>query len=514
MSASAISPALARAKGVAIPQHALVVGVSLLIFAPSMLFATTLRPLPALSIFAGSAGALSIIVTGAKDRSATIDLGHLALCTLAALALLVLGGGMHFFAPTWDWLTRDAVLADLVRGGPVGYRIDGADYLLRAPLGMYMLPALVGRGFGLHAAHGTLLAQNAVILGAIFALLTTIGRGFAHLAILVLFAGLSVVGAWLRAGGAGASQTPFWLLWGLDGWHPMFQYSSTLVQLFWVPNHALPGWWLATLILLQARGRADVATLGITVAGCLFWSPLSIVPIAPWLLFCVLRAPRAVLADRRIWLGAIAAAAFLPVAIYLVAGAGDIANGSLVGRPDFSFWYRWFITLQLPALCFVALAWRQIEPCDRAPLIAAALILLAFPFFRFGPNNDLVMRASIAPLAVVAFVFGGIVVNLTRERRHLAAAAGWLLVAATAPAAIVEIGRALATPTYAISDCSLMEATTALNETGVPTNYVASLSAMPDWLMDAPAQIRPEATKRDCWPGRSGPRVFGTDYNR
>jgi len=51
-----------------------------------------------------------------------------------------------------DWRVRDAVLADLTRSSfPIGYNIDGVDYILRAPLGMYMFPAAVGHVFGCSA---------------------------------------------------------------------------------------------------------------------------------------------------------------------------------------------------------------------------------------------------------------------------------------------------------------------------------------------------------------------------
>lgn len=509
----AVTSAPAKSRTIVVSNHALVLAGSVLLFLPSILFATALRPLPAFAIIAGCCGALALVASARPEEQGflarRLDIARLVLCCLCALALLLLGGELHLVFTTWDWLTRDAVLADLVHHGfPAGYKIGEADYLLRAPIGMYMVPALVGRAFGLLAAHYALLAQNVLILGAIFYLLISMGEGWGQLVILILFAGVSIVGAGLRIAGSLPDAPRFWLLWGLDAWNPMFQYSGTLVQFFWVPNHALPGWWLAALILLQARRQIDIATLGVSMAGALLWSPLCLVGVVPWLVLSALMRPRDVLAGRT-WLGALAAACFLPVLIYLVSGASSIAGGSTYDRPDFPFWYLFFILVQLPVLLFLLLVRERIAPEDRAPLAASAVALLALPFFRFGPNNDLVMRGSIVALVIVAFVFGRIVIQATRERSPVAWI-GWLFVLCSAPSAAVEIGRALATPRYAVSDCSVMEASRALGETGLPTNYIVPKDLVPAWLLDADRTSFRAAGDRACWPDRVPPRYFGT----
>ena len=510
----AVTTVPAKARTVVMRNHALIVAGSVLLFLPSILFATALRPLPALVTIAGCCGALALIASARPEEQGflarAVDVRRLALCCLCALALLILGGELHLVFTTWDWLTRDAVLADLVHHGfPTGYRIGEDDYLLRAPLGMYMVPALVGRAFGLLAAHYALLAQNVLILGAIFYLLISMGEGWGQLVILILFAGVSIVGAGLRIAGSLPDAPRFWLLWGLDSWNPMFQYSGTLVQFFWVPNHALPGWWLAALVLLQARRQIDVAALGVSMAGALLWSPLCLVAVVPWLAFSAIMRPRDVLLAGRTWLGALTAACFLSVLIYLVSGASSIAGGNTYERPDFSFWYMFFVIVQLPVLLFLLLVRERIAREDRAPLVASAFVLLALPLFRFGPNNDLVMRGSIVALVIMAFVFGRMVVKATRERSPVAWF-GWLLVICSAPSAGVEIGRALATPRYAISDCSLMEASRALDEIGLPTNYIVPRSLVPGWLLDANKATFASPATRACWPDRLPPRYFGT----
>ena len=499
----------------ALTNRACLVGISVLLFLPSALFAPSLRPLPALFVLAGCAGGLAIVATQSTAIGilrAPLQVRRWAAYCGVAFALLVLGGEGHLFFANSDWLTRDAVLADLVRTGALAsYRFADADTLLRAPLGLYMLPALIGQTFGLGVAHGALLAQNTLFLGTILYLFANLANGWRMVAILGLFAGVSIIGAVMRTAWSPASSaTPLWLQWGLDGWHPLYlQYSGTLVQFFWVPNHALPAWWLALLILLQVRNEVDVATLGVSVAGALLWSPLSIVPVVPWLLFSALRWPRAVLLSPRTILGGLAALCFVPIAIYLVLASGTIDGGSQSGRPDFGFWYTLFVVVQLPVLAYLAFARAHIAKQDRAPIIVSALLLLLLPLFRFGPNNDLVMRASIVPLVIVAFVFGYVVLEETR-RRTVLAAAGWVLVVASAPSAAVEIGRALATPRYAISACSLADAARALDGGAVPTNYVVPFTQVPAWLIDIHRASAVQPTSEPCWPDRVRPRYFWT----
>ena len=78
-------------------------------------------------------------------------------------ALCILGGQGHIFYAAEDWLTRDAVLADLAAMPLPAYPWNGETWILRAPLGMYVLPGAVGRLASLGAAHAFMLIQNACL---------------------------------------------------------------------------------------------------------------------------------------------------------------------------------------------------------------------------------------------------------------------------------------------------------------------------------------------------------------
>jgi hypothetical protein len=110
-----------------------------------------------------------------SSLAAPIDWRALIACMIVAIALCLLGGEGHLFFATSDWFTRDSVLADLTRlGFPVYYHFNDENYFLRAPLGMYMTPSVVGRLFGYSSAHFALLLQNSFLFGSLLYLISQI----------------------------------------------------------------------------------------------------------------------------------------------------------------------------------------------------------------------------------------------------------------------------------------------------------------------------------------------------
>ena len=503
----------ARRHAMAATNRALVVFVSALLILPAALFAIRLQPAAAAVSLAGCAGALVIVIRTPQRGgflSSPIETQRLALSIALAVAVLLLGGGMHLFYNTTDWLIRDAVLADLASADlPIAYRFADTDYILRAPLAMYMVPALVGRMFGLYAAHVALLVQNSLFLGAIFYVIGASGRGWPQVWIMILFAGCSILGIGLLAL-AGLPLVPMdgFFVFGLDAWNPVGQYSASLIQFFWVPNHALPGWWLALLLLLNARGDIDTATVGASVGAAMFWSPLAILPAALWLGLRIVARWRESLASRRLWLLAPVAVCFAPIAIYLTLGAGGISHGIPARREGFWALYCIFVVAEFLQIAFLTV-WREHVPREfRGLLWFSALALLLLPLVRFGPSNDLVMRGSIVALTVVAFCFAYVTLD-PAARLSRARVAGLLLVGLCAPSAALELARSVLATPYEISDCSLFEANAALGGRDAPSNYAISTDRAPAWLMRTENRTyRPSGT-RQCWShiilGPSGP---------
>ncbi len=489
-------------------RHLIVAGSFLLIL-PNALIAAAFAPAMAAAVMLGCAGSLVVMVRAsaadALDRRVAIT--TLALCGLAALALCMLGGEGHFFFPNYDWLNRDAVLADLVRQGfPPAYDYQGSTFILRAPLAMYMLPAAVGRLLGLHAAHLALLAQNATLLGLMLALLAALAprRKAVLLAVFITFSGVEILGHFLKAALTASDAGFVWPLHAhqhLAWWNRAFQYTNHIAQLFWVPNHAFPGWWLAVLSVLHVRREIASGALIVAFAFLVLWSPLTMAGALPIVGYLVVRRDFAHLLTPGLLGPVVVALCFLPIVAYLGADAATVPRIFEVLQPGFWGLYILFVLIQLPQAGVVALYWRRLDDGTRTLAALAIALLLLIPMYRLGANNDLAMRASILPLALLAFVFGSIVADLHWRDGvgRIAAIAAILGLGVFTPA--LEIQRALMLDTFAISDCNVL---TVWHQTEPDTwfaNYLARADHMPSWLIRRDGTAPPMTiADRDCWP--------------
>jgi hypothetical protein len=68
---------------------------------------------------------------------------------------------------------------------------------MRAPLAMYMLPAAIGKIYGIYAAHLMMLMQNTILFALIFYFIVPMHvkfwQGATIISIFVVFSGLDVV---------------------------------------------------------------------------------------------------------------------------------------------------------------------------------------------------------------------------------------------------------------------------------------------------------------------------------
>lgn len=492
----------------------LVFFVLLLFILPNAILAAVFGWPVAALVWGGCAGA---VVVAWRARRATpfsaqpAALGRLAACLAFGLALCALGGEGHFFYASRDWLVRDAVLADLVRAGANAlYREGGADYMLRAPLGAYLVPSLVGRIAGLLAAHVALLLQNATIIGVTCYFVTKIAgefgrcRNAALLLVFIGFAGLDILPLliaeaieWMR--GAPVMPFPHMEWWGRYFSALHMQYTSHVALLFWAINHSAPGWWFALLALLHARGAAPFAILPVAFAAMLLWSPLAMMGAAPVLAYLAMeRFPRHL--SRRENLVAIGSSlAFLPIALYLTIDNGAVEKEWLVLRDGFFTRYVLHMMFEIPQAAIVLYAWRMVEPCERR-LVALALILLAIiPLYSIGLYNDFMMRASIAPLFLLSVVFARIAVLTPRDNGRFASAISTIvLISAATP--LIELKTAVMGGRFDVSDCDLLTSWRKNEPTAPFGNYLAHAEAVPSWLM-RPQNGEPKTREdRKCWP--------------
>lgn len=331
-------------------------------------------------------------------------LGAVALATLWA----AFGGAGHWLSANhFDWKVRDAVLRDLVvQSWPVGYRdaASGVEYWLRAPISYFLPAAALAKLSGLASADLWLYAWTVAGLGLFIALtLSHFPRSelrWLWLLLLPLASGMDAIG-WLFFNGAG-----FPLGQHLEWWASLYQYSSNSTLLFWVPNHALPGWLAAGLIVRHWDEQHTAPWIFLlTITATLLWSPLVTISVAvvglAWLA-CQSRGAAGLrfMHERRLWLLAMAALVLsATMAAWLTADSAAVGSGSTFDSMMFSAQAQRWIAFQI--LEWGVLAALVMRRDSGAPFWIAVLILLVLPAFRLGPNNDLAMRASIVPLTIV-----------------------------------------------------------------------------------------------------------------
>jgi hypothetical protein len=322
----------------------------------------------------------------------------------------VMGGLGHFVYANADWVVRDAVLRDLVLDPwPVAYRVDGVDMLLRAPIGYFLPAALIGKLWGVRAAEQALLLWTVAGVALVFAMMLRDrprpGAALIRIAIFIAFSGMDIVGTL-------AHYDPHALGDHLEWWAFLYQYSSQTTQLFWVPNHALPGWIAIAWLVGREPRRLPVTVAVLFVLFVPLWSPLTALGVAPLVAIALLRrlvaGPPAV-AWRSIvqWKVVVAVAICLAlVCPYLIAGSDKVASGNNSDLP----WVGEQIVpryIEFVLFEFVGFAALLLWRAPRDPLLwMAVVVLLVLPLYHFGPANDLAMRASIAPLTFLAIRMG------------------------------------------------------------------------------------------------------------
>lgn len=485
----------------------LVIAAVALTSAGSALLATSFSLAPAIVTLAAVLGVNAIVARGPVGEllAREVEWRWLLTCLLVGLLLDMLGGEGHFFFAKDDWLYRDAVLSDIVdRWLPVFYTDASGVFMLRAPLGMYLLPAAVGYFLGLSAAHVALLVQNSIILGFFFYMATLVWprRRLVFVLLFVLFSGLDVIPVLLKTGGRS-------LLVNLAFWVDSWQYSSNVSQLFWSPNHVLPGWWFAALCLLYLRDEIDLAALAAASSPLVLWSPLTLASGVAIFAFFALRAPRQAFTLR--FGGACCAALGLaPILAYLAIDAENVPHQWLVFDKGFFDDYSVFILFALTQVGVLAFFCRRIEPWFRTTLWASVALLLAIPAYSVGYMNDFSQRVPIIPRTFLAFGFDALVIDLLTSGALLALTAPLLVVMIGAVTPALEFYDTLSTPRFAPSDCNLLSVHMKLHPRNYLSTYLARRDAIPSWLASAEPQQAPlAAEERLCWPGRIyGEKLF------
>ncbi len=424
----------------------------------------------------------------------------LAFAGAVSIFLCVLGGEGHFFYANPDWLYRDAVLTDLARQPwPVTYRFQNHDWLLRAPLGMYMLPALVEKISGYPVAQIALLVQNVVIFSSIFYFIVPTGAtkrtAFIVIAVFWIFGGWHLAGFIIRffttTPGFDYPASFFRVITApqvhIDWWAAVFfQYPAAVTQIFWVPNHTIPAWVFACLHLRWIRSEISTGLVLATVPILAFWSPLAAFGMTPFAAHAVLKSlfnRRLRSTDILVTLAGITAA--IPMLFYEGLGAGSVPHALQAFAPFFWIFYLIFISLTIvPPLGLILWAREGQKTIYDSTLLIAAAFLFLLPVYRLGLANDFVMRGASPALAILAIMLGIQCAAIKGKRVWMSFAIASLLIGSVTGA--LEINRALILARNPPPDCNLVQIWQ-MQEPQMPlTHYIMPVEAAPHWAITEP----------------------------
>jgi len=450
---------------------------------------------PALWIAASIGLALLLVAILRVGDDARIPPGRLLLCLALGIGIMVLGGEGRLFYANADWVVRYSLLADMARWPwPFAYAgVGTGPTILRAPIGMYLLPALAGKLGGASAMDWVLPGQNGLMLGALLALGSTLFASVRTrriaLAVVLVFSGMDTLGAMLVDPG---ELLPF--VNHIDGWASSLQYSSNITLAFWVPQHAMIGWLGALLFLLWRAGRLPLSCFLAIVPVTMIWSPLGVMGTLPFAAYAGIETLlRRRLTPADIVLPPVALVLAAAPIVYLQANAGKV--GFHFSRPNLAL-YAVFVLLE--AVPFLAAAWfgNRARRIGSGPFALIAACLLLFPFLMVGVGADFVMRASITPLAILAMLVADVLAASISRRL-----AGWLLailaVGALTPAR--EILRAVIFDPAPTPSCDMPTAwTRSFPQFGKET-YLAPAASLPTPLRPTRIALEAPLTAGHCW---------------
>ena len=443
--------------------------------------------------------AIGLARAGSRWCADSIGLPTLATAALLAFALMLLGGEGRFFYVTTDWQVRGAVLRDLtLYPWPFAYAVGAAPDLLRAPLGMYLAPAMAGKLLGgQRAAELAMLAQNTVVLTCLFAIAATWFEGararWIAATLFVGFSGMDAIGQ-LLAGQPLAMNPERWNL---------AVFSANISQIFWVPLHGFAGWTGAALYLLWRTRGMPLAWFLAPLPLLMLWSPLALMGLLPFAAHAgieTLRHRR--LTSMDIVVPALTTVLGLPALLYLASGSGAVGGSAAVLPLNH---YVAFELIEVgPYLIGLWFVGRDTRFGGVATLVLITALLLLMPYGQIGRSNDFVMRASPPALAILALMVIDRLMQPPRpgDRLWRGIMAGALAIGFVTPA--FELWHAVSLPRGPRILCSYMGVVPGGYDTYVTPLARVSAAIAPR----GPTLIRPHDSS-PCWSGPwPGPLLY------
>lgn len=359
-----------------------------------------------------------------------------------AAGVVWLAGALPPCAENLDWYKHYAMFNILRQQSWPPHMVSaGGVATLRYSLAYYVPPALLAKAVGSAVLPAAIWLWST--LGLYLALLLAFGtraRPAASAlllgAVFLLFSGADIVGTKLTGHSLGPALHFEW-------WWPLGALCAILTNLFWTPQHTLAAL-LATFLLLRYP-RRTLANVGVLGAATALWSPFAAIGLVPVLLWaCRVGGVRALWSRSNLLAAPVL---LLAAARFLGEGAAGIPADLIWEFNDFTLggWLL-FLMLEFGAICLSLL---MVTPGAALPVALCAAFLTLLALFRVGGGSDLLMRASIPALGVLALLSARAVAGAPNSVRKLPLVL-CLLAGLVTP--MGEIMRALTAPRIANPD--------------------------------------------------------------
>lgn len=332
-----------------------------------------------------------------------------------AAGIVWLSGALPPFAENTDWRKHYALFNALVeQPWPPKYIAGDGFSTLRYSLGFYVMPALVAKYLGAWTLSLAIFAWTT--LGCYFALVLALGskaRGklqcFLIGAVFLLFSGADIVGTYLL----GHFPKPPVPLMHYEWWSGFGVLPSAVTSIFWTPQHLVAGW-VGSFLFIRYPRQA-VQSSGLIVCAAALWSPFIAIGLIPTFAWAAWTTGFRELFTKLNFV--VAPVLLLISATYLGKGAEGIPFSMIWNGSGFSL-NAWILFILIEFLLIVV-ALLFLNPGARTIILIHGGFLLVLCFFSVGLLNDLLMRASIPSLGVLAIYLAHTLVCMKNDVRKI-----------------------------------------------------------------------------------------------
>jgi hypothetical protein len=229
-------------------------------------------------------------------------------------------------------------------------------------------------------------------------------RKYLAIPLFVVFSGLDAIGSRIQGT---LSLRPSSLINGghIEWWAGRYQFSSNTTLLHWAPQHALPSWIGALLVIHIVRSRHNLFLLPIVSLSALLWSPFAAVGItlvAVLLLFSTREFSRFFSDIRKLPLLIVSMLVIgVPLLAFLQSGTSEIQRGLLFAQGDIGQNLSMLLKFVFLEFGIVAGLTVYIVRAKLRENVIVSLGLLLVLMVIVGVYNDFAMRVSPALLVVV-----------------------------------------------------------------------------------------------------------------